>query len=438
MTRKLLDNVGSERHSEIERIFDRLWPLFRSITGEGVRQTHDILSELLPLERIEVPSGTKVLDWTVPKEWKVREAYILEPGGSKILDVSANNLHLMGYSIPFSGVLPLEELEKHLYSLPNNPTAIPYMTSYYTPRWGFCISHEQRMSLPPGNYTVVVDTEMFDGSMTMSELLLKGDSDQEVLFSTYTCHPSLANNELSGPLTAAFLYRRLAMLPYRRFSYRFLFIPETIGAIAYLAQKGDELKEKLIAGYVLTCTGMDSIFTYKRSRIGNSLADRAAEHVLRETAPDNHEVRDFFPSGSDERQYCSQGFNLPVGSIVRGMYGKYPEYHTSLDNKSIISFKAIQEVISTYVNIVSVIENNRRYTARILKGEPHLSSHGVFPTPTQLLGIQWILGFSDGQNDLIEIARMSGLKFDLLVQCANMCVEAGLIDPVTDTARLVA
>lgn len=260
----------SESIEEIERLLDRLWPILRSITGDGVRETLTILSEVAPLCRIEVASATKVFDWTVPPEWVVREAYVLTPKGERILNVRENNLHLLNYSAPFRGTLSRAQLDAHLHSLPEQPLAIPYITSYYERRWGFCVSQHQRDQLPEGDYEVVIDTEHIQGSLSIGEAVLPadGDSEGEVLISTYTCHPSLANNELSGPLVAAFLHRRLSRWPSRRLTYRFVFAPETIGAVAYLSLRGEHLRESLLAGYVVTCVGAGDRYTLKRSRRG--------------------------------------------------------------------------------------------------------------------------------------------------------------------------
>jgi aminopeptidase-like protein len=299
--KRALATCGGDSPEDIATYFDRLWPILRSITGEGVRETHEILAELVPLKRIEIPTGTAVFDWTVPQEWVVREAYVIAPGGERILDVLDNNLQLLNYSMPFDGVVSRTELVEHLHTLPDQPEAIPYVTSYYSPRWGFCTSHRDLELLPEGDYRVVIDTELIDGSLTISEAVLPGDEDAEVLLSAYTCHPSLANNELSGPLVTAFLYRRMAALPRRRLTYRFVFLPETIGSISYLARHGAHFKQKMVAGYVVTCIGDGGSFTYKRSRRGGSAADRAAAHVLR-TGRHEHRILDFFPdSGSDER-----------------------------------------------------------------------------------------------------------------------------------------
>lgn len=419
--------------NELESYFDRLWPILRSITGSGVRQTHEILSEIVWLESHEIPSGTRVFDWTIPKEWKVNKAYLLDPHGKRILDVRENNLHLVNYSVPFRGVLSKEELEPHLYSLPDKPTAIPYVTSYYASRWGFCLSQNEREVLPEGNYEVVIDTEFIDGSLTLSEAVLPGESEEEILISTYTCHPSLANNELSGPLVAAFLYRELERLESRRFTYRFVFLPETIGAITYLHLRGEHLKKRLVAGYVVTCIGDPGNFTYKRSRRETSLADRAAEHTLKHSRT-SYKTLDFSPLGSDERQYCSPGFNLPIGSLMRSMYGTYPEYHTSLDNKTFISFEAMAESVEMYLKIVKTLEANRIYKNLFPYGEPQLGKRGLYETlgrntiPELSSAVFWLLNYADGEHDLLWIAEKSGYGIELLDKAAQACLEAGIIE----------
>lgn len=433
MTNDLGNGSGqNETPEEIAHYFDRLWPILRSITGEGVRQSHDILGELVPLKRIEIPSGSKALDWQVPQEWVVREAYIIDPDGVRILDVRENTLHLVNYAVPFQGTLSRGELEAHLYSLPEQPDAIPYVTSYYHPLWGFCLSHHQRQALPKGDYRVVVDTALIDGSLTLSEAVLPGESEREVLISTYTCHPSLANNELSGPLVAAFLFRRLARWNRRRLTYRFVFLPETIGSLAYLQLRGLHLKERLVAGYVVTCIGNAAPFTYKRSRRGNSLADRAALHAL--SCHKDVCVHDFFPSGSDERQYCSPGFDLPVGSLMRSMYGTYPEYHTSLDNRDFVSFDAMQESVATYEAILKTLELNRMYLNLEPYGEPNLGRRGLYPPrgttlpPEHISAILWVLNYSDGEHDLLDISERSKIEISVLHRAAQACLEAGLLE----------
>jgi aminopeptidase-like protein len=421
----------------LEWYFDRLWPLPRSLTGAGVRRTHEILGELLPLQQIEIPSGRSVFDWTVPQEWVVREAYVVAPGGRRLLNFADNNLHLVGYSVPFCGRLSRAELDTHLHSRPDLPSAIPYVTSYYTPNWGFCVSDAERQALPEGEYDVVVDTDLIDGSMTLSECVLQGETEHEVLISANTCHPSLASNELSGPLVAAFLYRRLAELPRRRLTYRFVFLPETIGAITYLHLRGDHLRERLVAGYVLTCLGDAGQFTYKRSRQGNSLADRAAQHVLGRV-DEGAEILDFFPQGCDERQYCSPGFDLPVGCLMHTMYWRYPEYHTSLDNKDFISLPAMVETIDVCLEICRTLESDCRYRCLVPFGEPQLGKRGLYPNigganekEARLRTQAWLLNLSDGRHSLLDIAERSGEAMSALAEAAKVCVAAGLLEKVS-------
>jgi aminopeptidase-like protein len=426
--------IKPESPAEIEAYFDRLWPLLRSITGDGVRQTIEILSEIIPLEIMEVPTGTKVFDWTVPKEWVVRDAYVLAPDGRRILDVNDNNLHLLNYSVGFRGTVSREELDKHLYSDPALPDAIPYVTSYYEPRWGFCISQNDRAELESGDYQVIIDCDHIDGSLTIAEAVLPGEDDAEVLFHTYTCHPSMANNELSGPLATAFLYLRLAQLPKRRLTYRFVFAPETIGAISYLSLRGEHLRKTLVAGYIVTCVGDDGAFTFKRSRLKNTLADRVTLYTL-ENSGAAHTVREFDPSnGSDERQYCSPGINLPVSSISRTIYGEYPEYHSSLDNRDYISFDALKESIDMLCRIIENLEKNARYQNLSPNGEPQLGRRGLYASlgEKQVLdpvaALLWLLNYSDGENDLLNICEKSGFDLDTLFAAAERAESTDILN----------
>jgi len=421
--------------AELAWYFDRLWPILRSITGPGVRQTHDILAEIVPLRRIEVPTGTKVFDWTIPREWTARAAYVVTPDKQKILDLADNNLHLVNYSVPFRGRITKEELDRHLHSLPELPQAIPYVTSYFAERWGFCLPHTQRQTLPAGEYDVLIDTEMSDGALTISDAVLPGESDREVLISTYTCHPSMANNELSGPLVAAFLYRRLAATKKRRLSYRFVFLPETIGSIAYLALHGQEIKQRVVAGYVVTCIGDAGAFTYKRSRRGQSLADRAAEYVLKTSAANNHKIVPFVPfQGSDERQYCSPGFDLPVGSIMRTMYEQYREYHTSMDDRDFVSFSAMARSVDLCYEVCRLIDRNCRFMNLMPYGEPQLGQRGLYPTigaarsrKEFTKALMWVLNLADGEHDLLTMAERSQMPFDVLHAACESCLEHGLM-----------
>src|SRR3989344_3046118 len=321
-----MKNTGNNEMLEREMgaLLKRLFPICRSITGQGVRETLAILRELIPLQVREVPTGTKVFDWTVPKEWNILDAYIKDPSGRKIVDFKQNNLHIVGYSAPVRAKMPLAELKKRLYSLPDQPTRIPYRTSYYNPDWGFCISHEQLVSLKDGTYEVVIDSTHAAGSLTYGELLIRGRSADEVLISTYVCHPSMANDNVSGVILTTLLARSLMKEKGLRYSYRFLFIPETIGAITWLSKNRARAK-RIKHGLVATCLGDAGAFTYKKSRDGNAVIDAATMHVLA-CSDYPHRVVDFFPSGSDERQFSSPGFNLPVGSLMRSMYYTFDEY----------------------------------------------------------------------------------------------------------------
>ena len=420
--------------SEIEYYFDKLWKIHRSLTGDGNRESVKILTDLIDLKTDEVPSGTECFDWTVPPEWNVKEAWIKDKKGNKIIDFSENNLHLLGYSSPIDKKISLKELKEHIYTLPDQPDLIPYLTSYYKRRWGFCMSHNQFLKLKDEDYEVFIDSTLDDnGSMTIADAILEGSSGREILFSTYLCHPSMANNELSGPLVAAFLYRELKKLPNRYYTYRFVFLPETIGSIYYLSRYGEHLKSKMDAGFVLTCVGDSGPFTYKRSRRGDSLADRCAETVLKQTEKE-FVIEDFFPSGSDERQYCSPGWNLPVGSLMRTRYGEYPEYHTSADNKDFISFASMEQSVFKYLEIITLLENNFRYKNRLPYCEPQLSKRGLYPT----LGSQkeqsdfveimmWLLNLSDGTHDLIEISERCRIPIRKLIPVALRLVKAGIL-----------
>lgn len=419
--------------AKLEKLFDRLWPICRSITGEGYRTSLDILSEIMPTRRLRYESGRKVLDWFVPDEWNVRDAYFVDPQGQRHAEFKKNNLHLVNYSIPFCGKICLAELKSHLHTLPAQPRAIPYVTSYYKSRWGFCLSQEEFEQLPEGEYDVVVDTELKPGWMEVGEAVLEGRSEGEVLFSTYLCHPSMANNELSGPLTMMFLYERIAAMSHRRLTYRFVVCPETIGAICYLSERGTHLKACLIAGYQLTCIGDRGPFTYKRSRRGDTPADHAATLGLRDIG--THRIIPFTPyEGSDERQYCSPGFNLPVGSLMRTPYLQYPEYHTSLDNKDFICFDSLAQSVDICVALAEALEENRFYQNTVMYGEPQLGRRGLYDSIRKMKStderdraIFWLLNMADGTRDMFSIAELSGVPLSRLLGAAKELVDAGLL-----------
>lgn len=420
---------------EIEAYFDRLWPINRSLTGNGVRESLQILSELIDLTITEIPSGTRCFDWNVPPEWNIKEAWIKDSKGNFIVNFKENNLHILGYSTPIHTKMKYEDLSSHLYTLPDYPAWIPYLTSYYKRRWGFCMKHTDFLKLDQEDtYEVFIDSTLDDnGAMTIGEAVIEGHSEEEILFSTYICHPSLANNELSGPLVSAFLYKALKKKPKPKYTYRFVFVPETIGSIYYLSVHGDHLRDKLAAGYVITCIGDPGNFTYKRSRRGNSLADRAAETVLKQTET-VYNLLDFFPSGSDERQYCSPGFNLPVGSLIRTLYGKYPQYHTSADNRDFISFEAMENSVLKYLDIVQLLEYNQKYINKMPFCEPQLGKRGLYPTlgsqkhtESLIRSMMWILNLSDGEQDLIDISNRSGIPVRDLYDVVDKLLEHDLL-----------
>jgi aminopeptidase-like protein len=419
---------------ELEKYFDRLWPICRSITGNGLRESLQIISEICPLDITEVNTGSKVFDWVVPKEWNISDAYIICPDGKKICDFKKNNLHVVNYSTPIDTELSFEELRSHLHTIEEMPDAIPYITSYYKETWGFCISYQELQTLSKeGKYKVVIQSTLEPGSLSYGQAVIEGDTQEEIFFSTYLCHPSMANNELSGPLVAAFLYLQIASLPRRKYTYRFLFAPETVGVIAFLAEQGQELKEKIQAGYVLTCCGDPGVFHYKRSKHNTSLADRVAEHILKHTEKE-YRVLNFSVGGSDERQYCSPGFNMPVGSLMRTPYQRFREYHTSLDNKDFTSFKALEETVMKYFEVVKLIELNQKYVNQISYCEPQLGKRGLYPSSVdplfnreELHRMLHFLSFADGEHDLIQIAELRNESALLYAGIIDNCRQADLI-----------
>jgi aminopeptidase-like protein len=419
---------------ELEKYFDALWPICRSITGNGLRNSFKILQEIIPFELIEVPTSTSVLDWKVPKEWNINDAYIITPQGNKICEFKVNNLHLINYSMPVNMSLTFEELLPYLHTLPNKPNAIPYLTSYYKETWGFCLTHNEFLQLPKeGNYQVVIDSSLQDGALTYGQYILKGSSEEEILFSSYLCHPSIANNELSGPLALAFLYQELSKMENRYYTYRFVLAPETIGIVAFLAQHGEKLKSKIKAGYVLTCCGDAGSITYQLSKRTDTIADHMMQHFLK-TKYTNFSVRDFRVGGSDERQYCSPGFNFPVGTIMRTPYKIYPEYHTSLDNKSILDFSALKEIIMLLVDVCKGMEMNMPIEPGHLYGEPMLGKRNLYPEKggagimsEDLMFLLSMITMSEIQHTPLEIANRLDANILDLEKSLRIALREGLV-----------
>jgi aminopeptidase-like protein len=396
--------------SKIHQFARELWPINRSITGNGVRETlRKILKHLPKLEIKSVPSGTKVFDWTVPKEWNVKKAYIITPDGRKICDFLKNNLHLVGYSIPFEGSISLDELKEHLYTLPEQPNAIPYITSYYRERWGFCLTQEQFDTLKNGTYKVVIDSTLFDGELNFGELLIEGKSDKEILLSTYICHPSMANNELSGPTVVTFLGKWLQEIIKPEYSYRIIFVPETIGSITYLSSNYKELKNKVFAGFNVTCVGDDRAYSYLPSRNGRTISDLVAKHVLKWTDI-NFVKYSWLDRGSDERQYCAPGIDLPIASILRTKFGIYSEYHTSLDDlENVVTPNGLNGGYWVIRKAIEAIEKNKKYKVSILC-EPQMGKRELYPTLStkktnkEVMLMMNFLSLCDGESSLLEIS----------------------------------
>ena len=422
--------TGDQLHALVERMF----PLRRSLTGDGVRQTLGVLAEELPLHTTEVPSGTAVLDWHVPREWRVRDAHVTSPDGRRVVDWADGPLHLVGHSAPFRGSLELAELREHLHSLPDRPALTPYRTSYYADTWGFCLPHERVEELSDGRYDVVVDTELVAGSLTYGEVVVPGQCEDEVLITAHVCHPAQANDNLSGIAVAAGLAQRLLAGPRPRLTFRFLFAPGTLGAIAWLDRHREDVVPRIRAGLVLTGLGDASPPSYKLSRRGNTHVDRAVQHVLRHTSPEAR-VLPFTPYGYDERQFCSPGFDLPVGRLGRGVHGEYPEYHTSADDLSFVTADRLSESLTLVSAVADVVDRDRVLVNQSPYGEPQLGRRGLYrstgATPLDAKAVEmallWTLSLCDGSRSLLAVADEAGLPFDIVLQAADRLQDAGLL-----------
>jgi aminopeptidase-like protein len=416
------------------RLIEELFPICRSITGNGVRKTLAILQNHIPLELHEVPSGTPAFDWTVPREWNIRDAYIARQDGTRIVDFAANNLHIVQYSQPIDATMPLAELRPHLHALPDQPDWIPYRTSYYTENWGFCLTHRQLSTLTDGFYRVVIDSDLASGHLSYGELLIPGESDETVLFSCHICHPSLANDNLSAIAVATTLARHLQTLRLR-YNYRFLYIPGTIGSLTWLARNEDKIS-CIAYGLVLSCLGDGGGMTYKQSRQGNAAIDRIVAHILgHDELP--HTIVPFVPYGYDERQFCSPGFDLPVGCLMRTPNGQYPEYHTSADNVSLLRPESLAHSLTVLRRIVAVIEGNAVYRSRNSKGEPQLGRRGLYgamggqrTAGYDQMALLWVLNLADGRHSLLDMAERARLPFATIRLAAEALAAAELVERI--------
>ena len=431
-----MSNIGEEIHNFAKE----LWPLNRSITGSGVRETLKQTQKILPNLKIhEVASGTQVFDWIVPKEWEVKEAWIKKPNGKKICDFSTNNLHLVGYSTPLHQKISKDELEKHLYSLPEQPNAIPYVTSYYKERWGFCISEFERKKLEDGDYEVFINSSLFNGSLTYGELVINGRLNDEIFISTYTCHPSMANNELSGLCVTTFLAKWVQDLKDLKYTYRIVFIPETIGSITYLSRNLNYLKKHVCAGFNVSCIGDNRAYSYLPSRQGNTISDKVAKHVLKFIDP-NYKAYRWADRGSDERQYCAPKIDLPIASIMRTKYGQYDEYHTSLDDLvSVVTPEGLAGGFNALRRSIETLERNGYPTTTVF-GEPQLGKRGLYPTlskknsASEIRLMMNLITWSDGKNSLLEIAELCDVAIWELYPFLDKLISHNLLE-LNDTSK---
>jgi len=406
----------------------KIFPICRSITGEGVRQTLRIISDELAQDGMElalheVPSGTQVFDWTVPKEWIIREAYIEDADGNRVIDMSENNLHVMGYSTPVDMWVDLEELKKHIFTQPEQPDIIPYVTSYYKERYGFCMSENQKNTLSEGQYHMYIDSDLVDGNLTYAEAVFPGRLDEEILISSYVCHPSMANNECSGPVLLTELMRYVNSIQKRKYTYRFLLNPETIGSIVYLSENYQQLQEKLKAGIVLSCVGDDGDYSLIHTRYGDTITDKGLKNIL--SSRQSFKEYSFLERGSDERQYNAPGIDLPVVGFCRTKYGTFPEYHTSADNMNFISPEGLQGSYDVMTEWIEAMEHNKKYKITVLC-EPQLGKRGLYPTVSQkgsydaVKAMTDFIAYADGKNDLFDISNIIHVPLAKLIDVVDM------------------
>ena len=428
--------MGISKGEEIYNLVKELFPICRSLSGDGVRESLQILSDYMEkdgikLEQKEVPTGTEVFDWTVPKEWKIREAYIEDKNGTKIIDMKENNLHVMGYSTPVDNWVSLEELKKVVYTQSNQPDVIPYVTSYYNERYGFCMSQNQLDALEDGEYHIYIDSELFEGSLTYGEVVIPGESEQEILLTSYICHPSMANNECSGPALLAELMRYVKKMPCRKYTYRFVLNPETIGSLVYISKNLEHLKKHVVAGIVLSCVGDDRAYSIVHSRYADTLADKSLECILKRKK--HFEEYSFLKRGSDERQYNAPGIELPVVGYCRSKYGTYPEYHTSADDMGMVSPSGFQGSYNALTQWMECMEYNGYYKMKVL-GEPQLGKRGLYPTVSQktnyggVMTMMHFITYCDGRNDLFDIANIIDVDPYKLLPIAKKLIENDLLE----------
>lgn len=431
----------AESGQELHAFARQLFPICRSITGDGIRQTLARIGQRIALQISEVPTGTDVFDWTVPNEWNIRDAYIKGSDGKRVVDFQKNNLHVLNYSVPIRATMPLSELKSHLFTIPDHPDWVPYRTSYYQENWGFCLSHNQMLSLAEDQYEIYIDSTLQPGNLDYGECYLPGESTDEVLFSCHVCHPSLANDNLSG-LTVATALAKFLSQQNCRYSYRFLFIPGTIGAITWLARNRDAA-QRIRHGMVLTCVGDPGEFHYKKSRQGNAEIDRAVAQVLKDHSPAS-ETLEFSPYGYDERQYCSPGFNLAVGCLMRSVWGTFPEYHTSADNLDFIKPAKLAETLRVCTAIVDVLEGNETFRNLSPFCEPKLGKRDLYRSSggenigEEINARLWVLNLSDGAHSLLDIAERSNLPFSAISEAAGVLLNGGLLEPTRSSEGIGA